>query len=57
MVRLADVQQRYAAAGLEPVSSAPAEFGAMIRSEIAKWRKSPKQPGYSIFNKPLRNCA
>lgn len=42
IVRLDDVQQRFSAAGLEPLSSTPEEFGAMIRSEIAKWAKVAK---------------
>jgi tripartite-type tricarboxylate transporter receptor subunit TctC len=34
-----DVLERFAAAGLDPLSSSPEQFGAMIRSEIAKWTK------------------
>lgn len=48
IVRRADVQQRYSAAGLEPLSSTAAEFGAMIRSEIAKWAKVAKVAGVTV---------
>ena len=34
-----DVKERLAALGFEPASSTPAEFGARIKSEIAKWDK------------------
>lgn len=34
-----DVKQRLAAAGLEPLGGSPAEFGAYIQSEIAKWAR------------------
>ena len=34
-----DVRARFAAGGLEPLASTPDEFGAMVRSEIAKWSK------------------
>ena len=34
-----DVRARFAAGGLEPLGSTPDEFGAMVRAEIAKWKK------------------
>ena len=34
-----DVKERLSALGFEPASSTPAEFGARIRQEIAKWDK------------------
>ncbi len=34
-----DIAGRFAAVGAQPASSSPAVFGAMIRSEIAKWAK------------------
>jgi tripartite-type tricarboxylate transporter receptor subunit TctC len=34
-----DVRERLAALGFEPAVSTPAEFGARIKSEIAKWDK------------------
>ena len=43
-----EVKERFAAAGLEAVSSTPAEFGAFIRSEIAKWGKVAKEANIKI---------
>ncbi|MBI2295508.1 MAG: tripartite tricarboxylate transporter substrate binding protein [Betaproteobacteria bacterium] len=40
-----DVAQRLAADGSTPVGSSPEEFGALIKSEIAKWRKLVKDAG------------
>jgi tripartite-type tricarboxylate transporter receptor subunit TctC len=34
-----DIRDRFAALGLDPVASAPDEFAAQIRREIAKWGK------------------
>jgi tripartite-type tricarboxylate transporter receptor subunit TctC len=36
---LPDVKERLSALGFEPAASTPAEFGARIKSEIAKWDK------------------
>jgi tripartite-type tricarboxylate transporter receptor subunit TctC len=38
-----EVKERFSAAGLETVSSTPEEFGAFIRSEIAKWGRIAKE--------------
>jgi tripartite-type tricarboxylate transporter receptor subunit TctC len=38
-----ELKERFAAAGLETVSSTPEEFGAFIRSEIAKWGRIAKE--------------
>ena len=35
----AEVKERMAALGLDPVANTPAEFSAWIRSELAKWAK------------------
>ena len=40
---LPDVKEKFAAAGLDAVSSTPAEFAAFIRSEIVKWGKVAKE--------------
>jgi tripartite-type tricarboxylate transporter receptor subunit TctC len=40
--RSATIIERYAALGAEPVSSTPAEFTALIRSEYLKWAKVVK---------------
>jgi len=44
----ADVKEKFAAAGLETVSSAPAEFSAFIRSEIAKWGRVAKEASIKV---------
>ncbi len=41
----ADLKQRFGAQGVDLVSTTPEEFGAFIRSEIAKWRKVVKEAG------------
>jgi tripartite-type tricarboxylate transporter receptor subunit TctC len=37
IVALPDIIQRLAALGLEPVADTPEEFGAYMKSEIARW--------------------
>jgi tripartite-type tricarboxylate transporter receptor subunit TctC len=44
----ADVKEKFAAAGLDAVSSTPAEFAAFIRSEIAKWAKVAKEANIRV---------
>ena len=44
----AEVKEKFAAAGLETVSSTPAEFAAFIRSEIAKWGKVAKEANIKL---------
>jgi tripartite-type tricarboxylate transporter receptor subunit TctC len=39
MVATPEVRQRLEALGFAPVANAPDEFGARIKSEIAKWGK------------------
>jgi tripartite-type tricarboxylate transporter receptor subunit TctC len=39
------VAERYASAGLEPVTTTPEEFAAMIKSEIPKWQKVVRAAG------------
>jgi len=39
IVDMADVRERFASAGLEPLSSTPDAFGALISAEIVKWSK------------------
>ena len=41
-LRSPDVVRRMSADGAEPVGSSPAEFGAYIKSEVAKWSKLVK---------------
>jgi tripartite-type tricarboxylate transporter receptor subunit TctC len=35
----ADIRDRFAAQGVEPVPSTPEQFAAMMKSELEKWRK------------------
>jgi tripartite-type tricarboxylate transporter receptor subunit TctC len=43
-----DVAQRFSAEGSTPVGSSPEQFGAHIKSEIAKWRKLVKDAGLAL---------
>jgi tripartite-type tricarboxylate transporter receptor subunit TctC len=43
-----DVRERFAGAGLETVSSTPAEFAAFIRAEIQKWATVAKEANIKI---------
>ncbi len=44
-VQAAEVRERYAALGVEPVSNTPAQFAAYIQSEIVKWGKAVRGTG------------
>src|SRR5688572_6689835 len=37
--RMPDVREKLVNSGVEPMTSTPADFGAFIKSEVAKWRK------------------
>jgi tripartite-type tricarboxylate transporter receptor subunit TctC len=43
-----DLKEKFANAGLDTVSSTPAEFGAFIRSEIAKWNRVAKEANIKV---------
>ena len=43
-----EVREKFSAAGLDTVSSTPAEFAAFIRAEIAKWGKVAKEAGIKV---------
>jgi tripartite-type tricarboxylate transporter receptor subunit TctC len=45
---VADVRERYAALGTEPVGSSPEEFDRYLRAEMAKWSKVIKQAGVKL---------
>ena len=45
ILALPEVRETLAKGGNEPVGSTPEEFGAFIRSEIAKWGAAVKQAG------------
>jgi tripartite-type tricarboxylate transporter receptor subunit TctC len=42
---LPDVRERIASLGFEPVGSTPQEFGAFVKSELAKWAKVAQESG------------
>jgi tripartite-type tricarboxylate transporter receptor subunit TctC len=48
IIRSPDVKTRLAALGVESAGSTPQEFGAQIRTEIARWRDVIRQAGISI---------
>lgn len=48
VLKLPDVQERFAALGVEPVGSSPDEFATFVKSEIAKWEKVKKATGLII---------
>ena len=43
-----EVKEKFSAAGLDTVSSTPAEFAAFIRAEIAKWGKVAKEANIKV---------
>jgi tripartite-type tricarboxylate transporter receptor subunit TctC len=45
IVPLPDMREKFVAQGIDLASSTPAEFGALIKSEIPKWRKVVKDTG------------
>jgi tripartite-type tricarboxylate transporter receptor subunit TctC len=45
---LQDVRERYAALGLQAVSSSPEEFAEMIRADVAKYSKIIKETGGKV---------
>jgi tripartite-type tricarboxylate transporter receptor subunit TctC len=45
ILQLSDVKERLSADGSEPVGNTPAEFGAHIKKEVAKWAKVVKEAG------------
>ena len=47
-LKLAEIRDRVIAAGAEPSPSSPAEFAALIRSEIDKWAEVVKLSGARI---------
>ncbi len=45
MINTAEVSERLAALGFEPVGSTPEQFAAQLKSEIAKWAKVIQETG------------
>ncbi|MDB5924860.1 MAG: hypothetical protein JWN13_3796 [Betaproteobacteria bacterium] len=39
VLQSADIRERFAAQGVDPISSTPEQFAAMMKSELEKWRK------------------
>src|SRR4051812_45165934 len=48
IIALPDVRERLLALGAEPAANSPDEFGAYIKSEIAKWGKVIKESGARV---------
>ncbi len=48
ILQLADVRERFGLLGVEAVTSTPAEFGALIKSEIAKYSKLISEVGVKV---------
>lgn len=47
-LRLKDVTERLAAVGFEPVGNSPAEFAAVVTSEVEKWSRIVKAAGMQV---------
>ena len=47
-VKSSDLTERMKQQGMEPVGSTPAEFDALIKSEIDKWAKVVKLSGAKV---------
>jgi tripartite-type tricarboxylate transporter receptor subunit TctC len=45
ILRLQDVREKLVALGTDPAGSTPEEFGAFIRTEMAKWNRIVKESG------------
>jgi tripartite-type tricarboxylate transporter receptor subunit TctC len=41
-------RERYATAGLEPISNSPDEFAALLKREIPKWKKIAKDANIRV---------
>jgi tripartite-type tricarboxylate transporter receptor subunit TctC len=47
-MRAPDIAERYAVLGVEPVDSTPEQFGAYLKSELAKWGDIVKRSGTKL---------
>jgi tripartite-type tricarboxylate transporter receptor subunit TctC len=43
-----DMNQRFVAQGIDLQSSTPEQFGALIKSELVKWRKVVRDAGAKV---------
>lgn len=48
VLRMPEVRERFAAAGLEPLPSTPAELGALMKSETQKWGRVIRESGATV---------
>jgi len=48
LIRLPDVQQLFASAGVDPAPTTPEEFGAYLRIEFEKWGKVVRDSGAKV---------
>lgn len=48
IVQLADIRERWAALGAEPLHNSPAEFAAFLKADVGKWAKVVKASGVKI---------
>ena len=47
-LKSSDLQARYAQLGLDPVQSSPAEFGAMWKADVERWRRVVRETGIKV---------
>jgi tripartite-type tricarboxylate transporter receptor subunit TctC len=45
VVRSADIRDKFAAQGIDPIGTTPAEFGKFLRGEVEKWGKVVREVG------------
>ena len=48
IVKLPEMQERFVVQGIDLVSSSPEQFGALIRSELPKWKKVVQDSGARV---------
>ena len=48
VVRSPDIAERFARQGVEPVTSTPAEFAQLVRTDFARYRKLVAETGITV---------
>jgi tripartite-type tricarboxylate transporter receptor subunit TctC len=48
IIQLADIRERWATLGAEPLQSTPAEFAAFLKADVVKWAKVVRAAGVKI---------
>lgn len=48
VLNAADVRERFASLGVEPISSTPEEMEAYVKAELARWSKVVKDSGARV---------